>query len=196
MKASSGLFFFILLIWMGGSTWYYVCKIKNHCEDKAKTEITELNDKDVIPEQDFISEKSENEISETSELTKEQILDDVKAKIENGYTIYNFPKNSIKNENIEASFNEFTENLKIFLDENASSKIEVIGHTDDIGSENANKKFGLKRANFIKKILIRTGINADQIITTSKGMDEPVDSNETDEGRQKNRRVVIKLIQN
>ena len=40
MKASSGLFLFILILWMGGSTYWYICKIKKHCSE-ISTEISE-----------------------------------------------------------------------------------------------------------------------------------------------------------
>ena len=190
MKASSGLFIFILILWMGGSSYWYVCKIKNHC-DEYSTVISEKPSSDnnveiqVLPENDTLDEKS-----------NEKIIENLKKKILNGYTIYNFPENSIENKNIETSFNEFADNLKIYLEEHSAEKIEIIGHTDDVGSKSANIKFGMKRALFIKRKLEEKGINKDQIVLSSKGKNEPVSSNKTDEGRTQNRRVVIKLIKN
>jgi len=193
MKTSPLFYFILLLIWMGGSTWYYVCKIKHHCDGTVSVENIDVNnDKTDSPEYSVINDSS----SGTSEMTKEDILKDVKSKIENGYIVFNFPKNSAKNENIEESFDEFAQNLLLFLNENPNEKIEIIGHTDDDGSTEANIRFGKKRAIFISKKLITIGIDKNQIIIKSKGKEEPVASNDTEEGREKNRRVVIKLIQN
>ncbi len=190
MKASSGLFIFILILWMGGSTYWYICKIKNHC-DEISTVISEKSDSvDLVANQDF----SEN--NTVDEKTKEKIIEETKKKISAGYIVYNFPENSFENKNIEASFNEFAVNLKIYLEEHNDEKIEIIGHTDDVGNKSANIKFGMKRALFIKTKLEENGINKDQMVLSSKGKDEPVSSNETKEGRTKNRRVVIKLIKN
>ncbi len=190
MKASSGLFLFFLILWMGGSTYWYVCKIKKHCSE-ISTEISENSTSDnAVVNQNFSEENN------VSEKTKEKIIEDIKEKIINGYIVYNFPKNSIENNNIEASFNEFADNLKIYLEKNSSDKIEIIGHTDDVGNESANIKLGMKRALFIKRKLKEKGIKEDQMVLSSKGKKEPVSSNKTEEGRTKNRRVVIKLIKN
>ena len=116
MKASSGLFLFILILWIGGSTYWYICKIKNYCTE-ISTEISENSTSDNAVVNKKISE--ENNVSE-------KIIEDIKEKIINGYIIYNFPKNSIENNNIEASFNEFADNLKIYLEKNSSDKIEII----------------------------------------------------------------------
>lgn len=190
MKASSGLFIFILIIWMGGSTYWYVCKIKNHCNETSKVITEQLNSPDKIEQED---------LPETDTLDKrsnEKKIEDLKKDILSGYIVYNFPENSIEKENIEASFDEFTNNLKIYLEENKSEKIEIIGHTDDVGSKSANVKFGMKRALFIKKMLEKKGIEENRMVLSSKGKKEPISSNDTEEGRKKNRRVVIKLIKN
>lgn len=190
MKASSGLFLFILILWIGGSTYWYLCKIKNHCNETS-TEIFEKSSSDsIVANKDFSENKTVNE------KTKKKIIEDVRKKILNGYIVYNFPENSFKNKNIEASFDEFAGNLKIYLEEHSSEKIEIIGHTDDVGSESGNIKLGMKRALFIKRKLEKKGIKEDQIVLNSKGKKEPVSSNQTEEGRTKNRRVVIKLIKN
>ena len=189
MRLSSGFFSVLLIIWMGGSTYWYVCKIKDHCK-KDTEELTVKTDENSEVEVTVVGTADEE-----IEMTEEEIVEDVKSKISEGYTIYYFPENSIENNNIEAAFDEFAENLKLYLDQNSDEKIEITGHTDDIGSDNANYKFGLKRAKFIKQIIVNKGIKTNRILVRSKGEKEPIASNDTDEGKEQNRRVVIKLIE-
>lgn len=72
--------------------------------------------------------------------------------------------------------------------------IEIIGHTDNKGSEVENKKLSLARAESVKNYLVKKGIAAIRIKTAGKGDAEPIADNNTEEGRQQNRRTEIKFI--
>ncbi len=63
------------------------------------------------------------------------------------------------------------------------------GHTDDIGSKQFNKKLSFDRANAVKKWLVDRGINPGRLTVKGFGFDRPIATNETEEGRQRNRRV-------
>ena len=80
-----------------------------------------------------------------------------------------------------------------YLDNVSGSTLQVEGHTDNVGSRTINVNLGLKRANFIKEYLVKNGIDASRITTTSKGPDVPVSSNETEVGKAKNRRSIITI---
>lgn len=69
----------------------------------------------------------------------------------------------------------------------------IVGHTDSIGSAKYNKTLGLKRANAVKRWLVKQSIDQNRIHTTSKGESEPIASNKTAKGRAKNRRAVITI---
>ncbi|MGI9303558.1 MAG: OmpA family protein [Gammaproteobacteria bacterium] len=71
--------------------------------------------------------------------------------------------------------------------------ITVEGHTDSHASEAYNLKLGRRRAEAVKKVLISTGIDPAIITTESYGESRPVASNETGEGRARNRRVEMKV---
>ncbi|MCF6365500.1 MAG: OmpA family protein [Bacteroidales bacterium] len=197
MKLSSGLFGFLLIVWMGGSTYWYVCKIKNDCENKETSSTQILSDTQNKTSEDALNELSEKKenIYKNTETVREDIINKTKEKLTAGYIVFDFPKNSVIINNISNDFNEFAENLKLYLIENSTDKIEIIGHTDNIGNSSANYKFGQKRALFIKNKLIETGISDEHFIIKSKGEKEPIDTNDTENGRKKNRRVVIKLRQ-
>jgi OmpA-OmpF porin, OOP family len=79
--------------------------------------------------------------------------------------------------------------LKAFS--NASLKIE--GHTDNVGDPAQNKKLALDRATAIKDALVQAGAPADRIIVEGVGPDRPIASNDTEEGRAKNRRVELSV---
>jgi OmpA-OmpF porin, OOP family len=85
--------------------------------------------------------------------------------------------------------------LKDLADKHKSdnSTISVTGHTDNVGEDAPNKALGLARANFIASILVKDGIAKTRISTDSMGETQPVASNDTDEGRHENRRVVISI---
>ncbi|MBX6394054.1 MAG: OmpA family protein [Burkholderiales bacterium] len=72
--------------------------------------------------------------------------------------------------------------------------IIAIGHTDSIGTEAYNQKLSVRRAEAVKNYLVSKGIPADRIYTEGKGETQPVATNKTREGRQKNRRVEIEVV--
>jgi OOP family OmpA-OmpF porin len=67
----------------------------------------------------------------------------------------------------------------------------IEGHTDNIGSKPYNDKLSLRRANAVKKQLVdKYGIDASRLSTAGYGFSKPIADNKTEEGRQKNRRIV------
>lgn len=72
--------------------------------------------------------------------------------------------------------------------------IVITGHTDNTGNANQNLKvWGMKRAEALKKYMVKQGVNEDQIACESKGQLEPVADNATREGRALNRRANIRF---
>ncbi|WP_417363027.1 OmpA family protein [Galbibacter sp.] len=77
------------------------------------------------------------------------------------------------------------------LDKVDHVSILVEGHTDNTGTPEGNLVLGKKRASFIKDYLVTNGVTPIRIQTVSKGQDEPIAENETEQGRSQNRRIVI-----
>ncbi len=74
-------------------------------------------------------------------------------------------------------------------------RFEIAGHTDSIGSDKYNRRLSEKRSNAIKDLLCeKYGISRDRIVSLGYGESNPIDSNDTSEGRSMNRRVVIKRL--
>jgi len=80
-----------------------------------------------------------------------------------------------------------------YLDKVADASCGVVGHTDNTGSRATNIQLGQERADFVKAYLTRNGISDSKISATSQGPDSPIASNDTEEGRTKNRRTVVTL---
>lgn len=71
--------------------------------------------------------------------------------------------------------------------------LNVVGHTDNIGTAQVNQSLSENRANAVKDYLAQNGIAANKISTKGYGFDKPVASNDTLEGRQRNRRVEFEI---
>ena len=89
---------------------------------------------------------------------------------------------------------ESLKTLYDFLKENPRVRIKIIGHTDSVGTDQANQKLSEGRAASVKNEMVKRGIKAERIETEGRGESEPIDTNDTEEGRQNNRRVVIQVL--
>lgn len=81
-----------------------------------------------------------------------------------------------------------------FLFTNYHLSVDIEGHTDSIGTEKKNMILSIKRAETVKAYFINEGILVSRINTISCGESRPKVSNNTEENRQKNRRVVTKTF--
>ena len=86
------------------------------------------------------------------------------------------------------------QDLYTLLVENPDIRIRIIGHTDNVGSDQANQRLSEGRAESVRKDLIKRGIKADRIEAEGKGESQPIDTNDTEEGRQNNRRVEFMIL--
>ncbi|MBK9272307.1 MAG: OmpA family protein [Saprospiraceae bacterium] len=84
--------------------------------------------------------------------------------------------------------------LKNALDKNPKLQVEISGHTDNVGDNTANNKLSLDRASAVKDYLVGKGIAAQRMSAVGFGSLKPVDSNDTEEGRSKNRRIEFKIL--
>lgn len=73
-------------------------------------------------------------------------------------------------------------------------KVEISGHTDNVGDDESNLILSHNRANSVRDYLVSIGIDADLLTTKGYGESRPIATNKTPEGRQKNRRVELKFL--
>ncbi|MDR0789472.1 MAG: OmpA family protein [Bacteroidales bacterium] len=79
------------------------------------------------------------------------------------------------------------------LTSNPKIKIEISGHTDNTGSKEHNQTLSEQRAKAIADYLVSQGISATKLTSKGYGQDRPVATNDTDEGRAKNRRTEFRI---
>lgn len=101
---------------------------------------------------------------------------------------FDFGKASIRS----VSFPSLDRVAEILINKNFSLKLA--GHTDNVGSAAANLKLSKDRAESVKAYLVSKGANASRIEATGYGKTQPIASNKTEAGRQKNRRVEFTLF--
>ncbi len=71
--------------------------------------------------------------------------------------------------------------------------VEIVGHTDSDGGDTVNQTLSESRAEAVQEALINLGIPAERLTTRGAGSSEPIASNDTREGRQRNRRIEFKF---
>lgn len=84
-------------------------------------------------------------------------------------------------------------NALAILQEYPNLKIEISGHTDNVGTEEANVDLSQRRADSVKKWFVDKGIAPERLTTRGAGPKEPIADNKTAAGKQKNRRIEFKL---
>jgi OOP family OmpA-OmpF porin len=85
-------------------------------------------------------------------------------------------------------------NMAKILKAYPNARVQLSGHTDNSGSAEANRTLSLDRANAVKAMLVNQGVPAERISTQGFGQDRPVASNDTEEGRARNRRTELTVV--
>jgi outer membrane protein OmpA-like peptidoglycan-associated protein len=91
------------------------------------------------------------------------------------------------------SFSELDEVVK-FLKENPNIKVEISGHTDNVGDESYNQQLSLKRAQSVVNYFLSRGIAVGRLTQVGLGSKKPIRVNDSEENRQINRRIEFKII--
>ena len=81
-----------------------------------------------------------------------------------------------------------------FLKENPSVRITINGHTDNVGTAAYNQQLSANRAQAVYDYLVKAGIAPDRLDYQGYGSDKPVADNQTEAGRQKNRRIAFEIL--
>ena len=79
--------------------------------------------------------------------------------------------------------------LATIMIKNTSIKIEIVGHTDNIGAPRLNQTLSEQRAKVIANYLVNQGVSENSIAHRGEGQSKPIAPNDTEDNRQRNRRV-------
>lgn len=104
------------------------------------------------------------------------------------YTLNNIYYES-NSASVKAESKAVLDEFAIYMDENQSLKVEIRGHTDNVGKESDNLALSTERAQAIKEYLEAAGVKGERIQFKGYGSSIPIAPNETEQGRAKNRRT-------
>jgi len=96
----------------------------------------------------------------------------------------------------ESTDQKLIKSIVSFLTNNPGAKININGYASSDGSLALNQTIAQARADAFKKYLVSKNIEAQQLIASGRGIENPIASNETNEGRRKNRRIEITFSSN
>jgi OmpA-OmpF porin, OOP family len=149
-----------------------------------------------------------------NEAQRQQIASDMATSLNTTYTIQNALRvsaseqgildNTLANRIVEFDSGKttLTPTGRAILDEMSAAlqrlkdrKVEVIGHTDSHGLRASNQALSQARAEAVKLYLVGKGINGELLSASGQGSDRPVASNDSAEGRSRNRRIEFRLVQ-
>ncbi|HEX6192842.1 MAG TPA: OmpA family protein [Chitinophagaceae bacterium] len=123
----------------------------------------------------------------------EPFLVNVKFNLAKSYTLdhvhFDFGKASLRPE----SFHELDE-LVDFMKIKESVRIEIAGHTDNVGADADNLLLSQQRADAIRTYLLKKGVEAARVTAKGYGAGQPIADNATDKGRQLNRRTEVRIL--
>lgn len=94
--------------------------------------------------------------------------------------------------NARSELTKLADNLR----EYPNTDLVIVGHTDSVGSDDYNMNLSQQRANAARDYLIAQNVSPSRVTTVGKGEREPVESNDSDAGRQQNRRVEVAIYAN
>ena len=111
--------------------------------------------------------------------------------------ILNMPGNvtfQTNSSDINANFYQVLNSVAIVLKEFDKTVVDVAGHADSVGADDANMALSQRRASSVSSYLGAQGIDGQRLITVGYGETRPIGNNDTPEGREQNRRVEITLL--
>lgn len=173
---------------------------------KNKTKIsvtTDVNGKGkvLLPEgdtydvkyRDFMEQVNYSKVEIPTELGTFTYQLTIKFEPDKVYTLKNVNFETGKSTLTTSSYSALNE-LVGALKDNPPMVIEIAGHTDNIGTDEANLSLSQDRANTVMKHVISKGIASNRISAKGYGATQPIASNDDEEGRKQNRRTEVRII--
>lgn len=181
----------LLAIWIAGCTYYYMCKVRNHCNRNPI--LTEsVQEQPGLVGSGIVTDTLAASTKDNPPPPPPPPLPPPPPPPPAYVILFNSGAGSCEmtsaHKDYFAAIKKFTESKP---EGRTEIKIEVTGYADDNGPESMNMQLSERRAQFVKKQLVDAGIASERIVAMGKGENEPVSDNATPEGRSKNRRVEI-----
>lgn len=166
-----------------------------------KEDLDDIDIESVTPEHDFIiNEGDDKNISTINFELKKQVSNrpvaerTVRVKIkpdETKFLSYSEEQNTFVNKNVKSYLSSYIRYLK----SHKNAKLIIIAHTDDVGTRQELMDRSERIAREVENYLVSKGIDRFRLLAKGKGPLEPIANNNTSEGRAKNRRIELRIIQ-
>lgn len=95
---------------------------------------------------------------------------------------------------LKSSSYGYLEKVVTMLEAHPDMIVQINGHTDNVGSDEINQRLSHNRAKAVFDYLVKSGVDSERLGYKGYGSSQPMDTNDTEEGRSKNRRVEIEII--
>ena len=118
---------------------------------------------------------------------------ELKYELPRTYTLDNVFFDTGKSTLRPSSSGELNELVEV-LEYNKSMVIEISGHTDNVGDVEVNQRLSESRAKAVRAYLLKKGISGERVKAVGHGESQPIASNDTEEGKQKNRRTEVRIL--
>ena len=168
----------------GGEKFIIIGEMETETKNKVKRDAIDyvyyyIDNVSVVPVDTVIIEDSIKDVTVSIIPNKEIILTNL---------YFETGSSTIKNESYQELDNLFEQLNKIIT---PTDTIVISGHTDDVGKEEDNLKLSENRAKAVAEYLIKKGIAKNKITYVGYGSSKPIADNETEQGREQNRRVEL-----
>ena len=174
MKKLVFLLIILLILWIAGSAYWFVCRTRCDCRNS--------------PVPNAVSDPREDALAALNASVEEAKSFLGTAGPQKVY--FETSRASAEAEIVPA---RYLNALKLYLDNHGEARITLTGHSDSQGPVDFNLMLSNLRARFVRTYLIMAGISPEQIETSGKGIIEPAGDNLTPEGRAQNRRTEINI---
>ena len=139
---------------------------------------------------DYMDKQAEEMERDVKGATIERVGEGILITFDSGL-LFDFDSYALKPET-RSNLQELSETLNKYDD----TEILVLGHTDNVGTDQYNESLSEKRANAVKNYLISQQVTGSRMSTEGYGETDPVADNETEAGRAQNRRVEVVIVAN
>lgn len=174
MKNAIVIFTVLLVLWIAGSSYWYVCKIRNNCNGPVAAS-------EVVKETTTLPPVTADTLPEAP----------VEAEL-SPPPPYSLLFASAKGQCvIDQAATEHFKLIAQYLGQKPGKKVSVRGHADNTGSDELNMALSKQRAEFVKKQLVSSGVSQESVDMAARGESDPIADNGTEEGKARNRRVEI-----
>jgi len=134
-----------------------------------------------------MDEKAKELNEEIDGVTVQRVEEGIAVSFDSGI-LFDFDSSTLRQEG-----HENLRKLSRIIDRDEDTILMIVGHTDSRGDENYNQRLSERRAESASKFMIEQGLATSRIEVVGRGELEPISENDTDAGRQKNRRIEVAI---